>query len=420
VPPSLLARVELRACIAAGKTEKTKLDRCVSTAHGLHCGLSVAQQKAVEHVAPLEFVPFLVGKAAFIIDFPMKRPYGKPNFGLVAEVASCDITASWIMCPEHVQLTPDSCLEALLGTDYERVLNSCEIKQLPLDTEPFIKSDARSVLVAQRSDEAVVVAAGDEGVTEDPVRIYTSEKVKISYGLKSRTWPGYAATAQPLVQTLKYNVTVLRLFADHANPYRALLRDLIPQDLEEILLMITALLQLLLVFPCGICLYRYCRKGPLVQDPSTRGTVLGLGQYGTPHYKGKESKCWSLFEQVLRCRKSSRTLSGGRATDETMYVGKSALKEPNRRVSFGAMDEDEAGGGEQEDILLEAQQTLLDAREASKALAQIHLAALYAPPSSKEHRPQPRAPLCRQESPARQAYDRSCTTAVVHPKTSTM
>jgi len=261
VPSRILSLLDDLECVADARQELTTVQNCLKTPKGLSCGLKVIPRDRLSIIAQAILVPFMVQEQLYRVQIPFRLPYFRPGVAMVADMSVCRLSLGHMLCPDQVQLRPDACLEALIERNVERILRWCSFEQLPLDDDPFVEHAPGTTLVAQRSPATITVVLDDEGITADPVLVYHRKPLVLSYGTKSITYPGSSTITTSEVHTFMFNMSVCEQFAGKVNPLRKLLEDLIPQDFEEILLLITAVVQICFLLPCCVALWRYCRGG---------------------------------------------------------------------------------------------------------------------------------------------------------------
>jgi len=320
IPAKYLSAMDDKSCVAAAKSELSFIEYCLNTVKGLQCIISVQQRLQMKTATPLVLVPFLSGKASYVLDLGMAKPFTLNGAPLVADLEGCTTTGNTISCPDNPTFLPSSCLEADLARDVEGIVNYCDFSRHDHHDPLVFNLLAGQTLVAQRSEQPLVLQLGDVTITEDPVLIEHSSNLLVVAGNRTSVVPGDAKIQAPIVHTFAYNATARAHFADSARPLTSLLRKLIPETAQEIIVIILAVAQASMAVPAVLAIRRYCAGASTQRDTSgassqsdshERRGLFKLSRW----WKGKPDK-----RQSPRRREAIVYVPGGPARGASAHV----------------------------------------------------------------------------------------------------
>ena len=261
IPGQLLNLIDTAECIKSAQLEKTEVAECTKTSTGLRCNIEISQDSESTHKSHLISIPFFHNNVLYAIDFGSKNPIFTPNVALIGDLEECKTDNGRHECPKSFKLLPNECLENLLALNLNKVIATCKVSRVKLNDKPLIIQNTQGILIAQRSKTPVVVQIGNNGVTQDPVLIQTNSLVTISYGKSGERELIQGATDSDItiVHECYYNTTALqKLWKGKNIDYRDFVQ-LLPDPVQEILLITGLVVQLIFSIPFVIFCKRECK-----------------------------------------------------------------------------------------------------------------------------------------------------------------
>ena len=313
VPAQVLAELDRAKCVPDAQFERTRVKSCDKYAEGLSCALQVVPLSAATDLHELLPVPFLVDDHLVSLDLKMARPVKKPGMTLLTDAHACDMDGHVLTCHSPLDLLPNQCLEFIYAKDIGGITEHCTFQELPLDAIPFIAEIAQGkTLVSQRSpDHPVAISLDSEGVYTDPVLVQYKSVLTISYGSTMRTFAG-VPTNSDKVLTFLYNVSQREQFLGNVRVYHYLESNWVPDDLEELLTILSLVLQGILAIPCLVWFTNRCKRTARNETASASKPARSL----VPNYIRKKLRKRKQRTSMCPNRRKREQAEGTVSVDE--------------------------------------------------------------------------------------------------------
>ena len=242
-----------------GTQERTKVDHCVKIGTGLKCLIEITKLENVGEGYYFTGVPFEFENEIYVMTLP---GYFMDNTGTFLAHA-CTPYQNGEGCVD-VEFATSACLNAINSGDFPSIGQNCDFEIVYQDSH-FVKHTLQGGLVIgpAKKENLVVFVNGRNRVLEFPTYICDLGQVSISQGDFHTDFS--IACAPPVVSTFLYNETVLGIIFSNTNSWAKTLENILPEDMEDVILIGSLLLQLLslpfLVTVCCTCCNKNCKKG---------------------------------------------------------------------------------------------------------------------------------------------------------------
>jgi hypothetical protein len=245
-------------CSKAAKIETTEVTYCSSTDKGLFCEVEIHSLSDAQEISLVKEVPFFHQGLLLQLDLGLERPVVVPGLAQLAEARDCQTAGHTAHCPAGLLFKPDACLEYILANKIDKLSASCRFQTKPLNDIPYIlQFGVGKTLVAQRSAKPVSISLESSPITEDPVLIYHKTPVTIHYGSDVIVIPGDDGREKNQVILFKYNETTLDSIVVASDFATSWDQDLLPDDIKDVLTIVTLIIELVMLLPCCFILSKY-------------------------------------------------------------------------------------------------------------------------------------------------------------------
>ena len=312
IPPSILAGMDITLnCIEKGKRDNIHLEVCHQGEKRIICRAELLREGKGIATNRIVSIPYFKDDKTLGLQFDDGLVY-KKGTGKTYDVSQCAIVGSQAKCPNLVA-NANNCLEGLISEN-KSLAADCSVEKIP-DGRPLIVQTELGVLVAQRSDTALVAEYKGEAITENPFIISNSESVGLTFGSEEIDIPAVDLANDNLIIP-EGEFEVLAALREIHN-WRMKWEKFLPLHLRQILLLFSLCLQAFLTIPL---LFRTC------------DFVMSLCGYETlPKGRRKMSKRYKK-----RSRRVDLEMGGGGYRPRSPRI-KSILQSPRSSISWGSL-----------------------------------------------------------------------------------
>ena len=178
VDPFLLREIDSLSCVPAAQIEHTIIVAMDTGKNQAIIALKVSQLSSPELFYEVVPVPFLVGNTSYVLDVDAALLF-EATTGRLLDQRKCkssgdsSLTCTDIRTRKHLCLTP--------AWDEDTIIpKGCEFKKMKYSDDLYYEKLSGGTLVAQLTDEAVVVSYKDKAIRHNPVLVLHDEDLKLS------------------------------------------------------------------------------------------------------------------------------------------------------------------------------------------------------------------------------------------------
>ena len=256
--PRILRMLEGESCVESrASLSSAKLENCLLAQEGLYCTIKIPKVTVREQLHRVVSVPFMHEGKEILLKMPQQLPVVRANLALSGDASQCENRGSIYICPETFSTQPDECLEHLQGLSL-KFLDSCQLIVAKPTGHPLVVALPQGVLISERGSTALIPELEGKAITEDPTLIVNKGILTVHHGTTSETFPGNASLENSYVLTSKYNSSTLSAILSHYRPYHNF-EAMIPDDLQECIVLATLMVQAILLVPCCFATRRFYR-----------------------------------------------------------------------------------------------------------------------------------------------------------------
>ena len=252
IHPALYRLLDRQGITMQNDREHSRINRVMYLDAGMALELKVLAANKEDQAYELLTFPARWRGRNFRIVTEQAKPFAPNLGGRVGDLGDCArIPNGDYRCPSDFSFKMDDCVLATMQDNATRIREECDIEQVPDDETPFVTSTKDGVLVSARGARKTVIDMGQSNIQTTPVHIKNAEKIQVQYNTGSKRVSARVMTYGPRfpgnqtrVETWKYNVSEIDEFLRVGQIERHLLkvRDFIPDHVEELLVVGTALI----------------------------------------------------------------------------------------------------------------------------------------------------------------------------------
>ena len=257
VPGLAHAAITAAGCFSAGQIRKILVKTCNTVTGGFHCELLSSTKKQLKTVKKVFAVPHCRTSKTITLDLGRQVPFVETGLPSLGDLGKCTRVGGIYRCPPLHTLQVNSCLQSLLGGDQD-FLKHCAFKINPMDGAPLVQRIGKSSLLVARMCSSLNIRAyiaGDPVYADDPILISSNQEVSLRTGGDSKIlFVGKAL--KNIVHASKINASVLSAILENNGEGNSEIENFLPDSVEEVIMVVSIVLQLLLFFPCCIAAKR--------------------------------------------------------------------------------------------------------------------------------------------------------------------
>jgi len=320
VPSLVLRKLDQDGCSNKGSiSDNTRVDYCKKYLNNVMCKLHITAAKPtlgkIKMLFPTKFR--IDNNVAVQLSLPYKVPIVDLQGAMVGDAGNCEVQGRKLICPDSkLEVHPDTCIEGILANEFSQILKSCRFRRLypnepGQDTKVWVLrlSEGRTI-VSQLTDTNIIIRVGHKTVTLDPVYVKHKSTVRISYTdgkgeLVTITVPG-KDDFEDVAHPFGYNSTMRKQFiieSKTVDRLQHIVSQLLPDDVEELLVLIGIVLQSCMIIPVMVAIWNKCcrRRSDQMEDSMQHSSD---SEYSEDEHESRGRKRVRIANEPTPVRKS--------------------------------------------------------------------------------------------------------------------
>ena len=174
----LLGVVDALKCVPSGRPEHTEIVSVMTVDKQLKAVISVSQLEDPVLFYQVIPVPFLLGNTSYILDLEAALLF-ETSTGRLLDQRKCTQMGEFVLICPTIRTRKHACLTSAWD-DETLIPKACDFKKMKYEDDAYILRQNEGTLVAQLSEEDVVVSYKDKAIRYNPVFVTHEDKLKVS------------------------------------------------------------------------------------------------------------------------------------------------------------------------------------------------------------------------------------------------